>query len=134
MVDISEPQVLQHLFDIDTYIDSYDWKPFKKGVEIYRIYGDDSTGPAAALLRYEAGADVPIHEHKGYEHILILSGSQTDGKDVYQRGTLMISSPGSQHKIASETGCVVLAIWQAPVDFSIGKYGDHGKNEKQGSL
>ena len=121
MVDISEPQVLQYLFDIDNTLDEYDWEPFKKGVEIYRIYGDDSKGPAAALLRYRAGADVPVHEHKGYEHILILSGSQTDGKAVYQRGTLMISSPGSQHRIASQEGCVVLAIWQAPVDFSVGK-------------
>ena len=118
MVNISEPQVLQHLLEIDTYAEGFHWEPFKKGVDIYRIYGDDHKGPAAALLRYAAGAHVPVHTHTGFEHILILSGSQSDGTEVYEQGTLMISSPGSQHRIASETGCIVLAIWQAPVDFS----------------
>ena len=119
MVNIGSPQVIKHLLAIDANESHFNWAPFKDGVDIHRIYGDDHKGPAAALLRYAAGAEVPVHCHSGYEHILILSGSQTDGDDVYEKGTLMISAPGSQHRIASKTGCVVLAIWQAPVDFSM---------------
>ncbi|WP_455222668.1 cupin domain-containing protein [Kaarinaea lacus] len=119
MVNIGTPQILQHLLSIDTYLHHFNWEPFKEGVEIHRIYGEDDEGQAAALLRYAAGAEVPVHVHTGYEHILILSGSQTDGDNVYEKGTLMISAPGSQHRIISKEGCVVLAIWQAPVNFSV---------------
>ena len=43
--------------------------PFRAGIEIYRLYGDGMTGPTAALLRFEPGASVSLHEHTGYEHI-----------------------------------------------------------------
>jgi anti-sigma factor ChrR (cupin superfamily) len=119
MADIRAPQVLKHLLTIDNYLDHFKWEPFKEGIDIHRIYGDDNKGQTAALLRYAAGARVPVHIHTGYEHILILSGSQTDGDEIYEKGTLMISAPGSRHRIASETGCIVLAIWQAPVEFSV---------------
>ncbi|HEY5602408.1 MAG TPA: cupin domain-containing protein [Gammaproteobacteria bacterium] len=113
------PQVLEDLLTIDLHFDRLKWESFKEGVHIHRIYGDDKQGQSAALLRYAPGANVPTHVHTGYEHILVLSGSQTDGDNIYERGTLIISSPGSQHRIASDNGCIVLAIWQAPVDFTI---------------
>jgi predicted ChrR family anti-sigma factor len=110
------PYHLVDLFNIDINDQNYTWQPFRDGVQIYPIYKDDS-GASAALLKYEAGAQVPVHEHPGYEHILVLAGSQTDGQRVYEKGQLMISQPGSQHQIRSDTGCVVLAIWQKPVQF-----------------
>jgi len=119
MAKTGAPQILQHLLSIDSHLEHFNWEPFKEGVDIHRIYGEDHEGQAAALLRYEAGAKVPTHVHSGYEHILILSGSQTDGDAVYGKGTLMISAPGSQHRIVSDKGCIVLAIWQAPVKFSL---------------
>lgn len=112
------PQLIEHLLDIDDHMESFSWEPFKEGIDISHIYGDDSQGPSAALLRYAAGAKVPTHVHSGYEHILILSGSQSDGVAVYEKGSLMISAPGSRHRITSDQGCVVLAIWQAPVRFA----------------
>jgi len=115
--NIGSPQILKNLLSIGDHLDDFKWESFRKGIDIHRIYGDQHDGPTAALLRYSAGAEVPLHVHNGYEHILILSGSQTDGDNVYEKGTLMINSPGSQHRIASTNGCIVLAIWQAPVDF-----------------
>ena len=117
MEKIDLPLIVDKLMAIDEHQDLYAWEPFKQGIEISRIYGDSNAGASAALLRYAKGAEAPMHQHAGYEHILILSGSQTDGVNVYDRGTLMVSEPGSQHRIVSETGCIVLAIWQAPVDF-----------------
>jgi anti-sigma factor ChrR (cupin superfamily) len=111
------PCIVEHLFTIDEHQDEFEWEYFKEGIEISRIYGVSETGASAALLRYAKGAEAPMHMHMGHEHILILSGTQTDGVQIYDKGTLMVSSPGSQHHITSDQGCIVLAIWQAPVSF-----------------
>jgi anti-sigma factor ChrR (cupin superfamily) len=113
--------VLTDLFiehdDTGTKFDRYDWQPFRQGVEICQLYSGNDSGPAAALLRYAPGAAVPHHTHTGYENILILSGSQRDEHREYLAGTLMVSPPQSNHAISSPNGCIVLAIWQSPVEF-----------------
>jgi anti-sigma factor ChrR (cupin superfamily) len=87
------------------------WQEFRPGVRIHWLYRTEEDGPAAALLRYEAGSAVPLHEHLGWEHIFVLSGAQSDGFTRYAEGALMISAPGTHHAINSDEGCVVLAIW-----------------------
>ncbi len=91
------------------------WEPFRPGVDIYRLYGDGQTGPAAALLQYAPGASVPEHEHTGYEHIVVLSGAQQDIHGNHRAGTLVINPPGSSHRVVSDQGCIVLIIWEKPV-------------------
>ena len=96
-------------------LDPFPWEPFREGVEIYRLYSDGEQGSSAALLRYQPGASVPMHDHLGFEHILILSGSQTDDNGTHETGTLVINPPQTSHRVASATGCIVLAIWEKPV-------------------
>jgi anti-sigma factor ChrR (cupin superfamily) len=106
-----------HLPDLWTLADRADtlpWQPFRPGVEIHRLYGD-GTGPSAALLRYQPGAQVPHHTHTGYEHIFVLAGSQRDRHQTYAAGSLVINSPGTDHAVASDEGCLVLIIWEKPV-------------------
>jgi anti-sigma factor ChrR (cupin superfamily) len=91
------------------------WQAFRPGLQIHWLYRTDENGPAAALLRYDAGASVPLHEHLGWEHIFVLSGAQSDGSTHYAEGALMLSPPGTRHAINSDEGCVVLAIWNRPV-------------------
>jgi anti-sigma factor ChrR (cupin superfamily) len=94
------------------------FEPYFPGVEIHRIYGDDSQGPSAVLLRYEPGARVPRHSHAGYEHVYILVGEQTDERGSYGTGTLVVNPPHSRHdEVHSATGCVVLVIRERPVVF-----------------
>jgi anti-sigma factor ChrR (cupin superfamily) len=112
------PQVeLRDLFKISENADAIPWQPFREGVEIYRLYGDGVSGPTAALLRYRAEGRVPMHEHIGYEHILVLSGSQRDQNGTAAAGTLIINAPGTRHSVVSEAGCIVLAIYEKPVRF-----------------
>jgi anti-sigma factor ChrR (cupin superfamily) len=96
---------------------SYAWEPFRSGVEIARIYGDGTSGPAAALLRYAPGAEVPRHAHTGFEHIVVLSGSQSDERGTYGAGSVLIHAEGTEHTVVSPGGCVVLAFWYSPVAF-----------------
>ena len=108
---------LTDLFEISKNADAIAWQPFRDGVEIYRLYGDGVSGPTAALLRYTADGMVPLHEHTGYEHILVLSGSQRDQNGTANAGTLTINAPGTRHSVVSEGGCIVLAIYEKPVRF-----------------
>ncbi len=94
-----------------------DWQPFHPGVLIHRLYGDGLTGPSAALIWFQSGAAVPLHRHGGYEHILVLAGSQHDEGGLATKGTLLIHAPDSQHRIVSQEGCIVLAIYERPVEF-----------------
>jgi anti-sigma factor ChrR (cupin superfamily) len=108
---------IQNLFLLAEHPDSIEWMPFRDGVEIHRLYGDGISGPTAALLRFRKAAKVPLHEHEGYEHILILAGSQRDANGVLNPGTLRIHPPGTRHSAISEAGCIVLAIYEKPVRF-----------------
>ena len=108
---------LTDLFQISEKASAIPWQPFRDGVEIYRLYGDGVSGPSAALLRYKGEAMVPLHEHIGYEHILVLSGSQRDQNGTASAGTLTINAPGTRHRVVSEAGCIVLAIYEKQVRF-----------------
>jgi len=108
---------LTDLFHVSDWQRKLAWKPFQDGVDIFRLYGDGKTGPTAALLRFRAGARVPLHEHQGYEHIFVLSGSQVDENSRSETGMLIINPPGTSHSILSESGCIVLAIYEKPVRF-----------------
>ncbi len=108
---------LKDLFQIAENADTIPWQPFRDGADIYRLYGDGDTGPTAALIRFRAEGKVPLHEHQGYEHIFVLSGSQRDQNSTAGAGTLMINPPGTHHSVVSEAGCIVLAIYEKPVKF-----------------
>lgn len=107
--------VINGLLDAATDFDALDWQPLHAGVEIVDLYSPVADGARAALLRYQPGASVPWHVHGGYEHILVLHGSQQDGNGVYRAGTLVVNLPGSTHQVSSAEGCIVLAVWQRPV-------------------
>jgi anti-sigma factor ChrR (cupin superfamily) len=111
------PFELKDVFHFAAQQDRIAWEPYKKGVDIFRIYGDGVTGPTAALLRYREHGEVPLHEHVGYEHLLILSGTQRDENGIYTEGTFVINPPGTRHQVRSDAGCIVLAIYEKPVQF-----------------
>ena len=106
---------LANLTSIDTWQDQLKWQTFDTGIEIYQLYEPQQDGSQAALLRYLPGACVPLHEHPGFEHILVLSCEQSDENGTYTAGSLVINPPGSRHSVISKTGCIVLLIWEKPV-------------------
>lgn len=107
--------ILSDLFALAEHPERLTWEPFRLGIEIHRLYGDGQYGPAAALLKYEPGAQVPEHNHRGYEHIIVLSGAQRDHQGNHTAGTLVINPPDSSHDVVSDEGCIVLVIWEKPV-------------------
>lgn len=93
------------------------WEDLRPGVEAAWLYHDEASGARAALLRYQAGATVPEHEHLGHEHIFVLRGAQSDGQRTYPAGTFTIFPPGLSHQITSTDGCIVLAVWTGGLRF-----------------
>jgi anti-sigma factor ChrR (cupin superfamily) len=115
---LPQPLVIHRLLQRAPLLrDEQDWSPFRPGIQIRKLYQENDGGPAAALLRYEPSAVVPLHEHLGYEHILVLDGAQTDEHGTYPAGTFIVNRPHSVHRVASEGGCVVLMIWEKGVRF-----------------
>lgn len=110
--------VWPNLFDIDPSNADLKWEPLQPGVDICLLYGEREHGSSTALLRYQPGAIVPRHRHIGREYLFILRGSQRDEHGVYSRGTFLINKPGGTHRVISEEGCLVLAIWELPVEFT----------------
>ena len=92
------------------------WEPLAPGVEAHRLY-QWPTGQSAALLRYTPGARLRRHRHTGTEQIFVLSGSQADDLGRHSAGALVVHPAGSSHSIESDEGCLVLAIWEKPVEF-----------------
>ena len=117
MADAARAFSLKDLFRIADWEHTLPWAPFREGIDIYRLCGDGRNGPATALLRFRPGACVPLHEHIGYEHIIVLAGSQLDENGRAEAGTLIVNPPQTRHSVRSETGCIALAIYEQPVVF-----------------
>jgi predicted ChrR family anti-sigma factor len=117
MAEIFPGFVLQDLASISQRLHEFSWQSLGPGVELSPLCQDAAGNTKLALLRYAPGATVPEHLHTGMEYIQVLAGAQQDERGVYSAGTLLVSFPGSRHSVASTEGCVVLAIWEAPVYF-----------------
>ena len=89
---------------------------FREGITVHWLIKGGTDAPSLALLKYEAGAKVPYHRHRGLETILVLEGAQSDEHGTYEVGALVCNAVGSEHRVWSETGCVVLISWALPVE------------------
>jgi urea transporter len=118
MPALTAPIVLSGLLDHAKKLrETGDWKPFRPGVYALWLYDEGGGGAAAVLLRYEPGAQVALHEHVGYEHVLILEGEQSDEAGTYPAGSFVINPPGTKHSPRSAAGCVALLIYEKAVRF-----------------
>jgi anti-sigma factor ChrR (cupin superfamily) len=116
-MEITNRLIIDNIFDIEHLLASRNWESLSEGVKISKIYSDGDLGPQAAFIHYLPKARVPTHNHLGFEHILILQGSQQDGAQIYSAGTLVIHAENSEHSIYSEHGCLALGVWVKPVQF-----------------
>ncbi|QDU62643.1 ChrR Cupin-like domain protein [Planctomycetes bacterium Pan216] len=108
------PNLLEHVRQAQT---AGDWEPFRPGVTAHWFYRDPDGGPAAVLLKYEPGARVALHEHVGYEHMLVLEGDQYDEHGAYPSGSFIVHPRGTRHSPGSKEGCVALLIYEKAVRF-----------------
>ena len=115
-------QVLKGLLTDAASLNALPWErynqPGREGVLIHKLYDTSDTGangPAAAVVRYEPGANVQKHIHPGYELIFVLEGELINDAGRHGPGTLEVCPPNSGHALGSETGCTFLVVWEQPV-------------------
>ena len=90
-----------------------DWRPLSEpgvsGVFVKVLRFDKETRRAPTiLLKFDAGATYPAHNHPGGEEVFVLEGDLKLGKDHLYTGDYLYTSPNGKHAARSEGGCIVL--------------------------
>lgn len=65
------------------------------------------SGHTTSIVRFDADAYFPQHEHPRGEEILVLDGVFSDEQGDYGPGTYIRNPPGSRHTPFSRKGCVL---------------------------
>src|ERR1039457_4528216 len=102
-------KVYTNLFDGGLHNGQLKWtsyiQPGRAGVDVEWLYTGDETGPDGAedyIAHFRPGSHGDLHEHLGYEVLLILEGElHNDNGDRYPAGTLFVEQPTSVHQVSS---------------------------------
>jgi anti-sigma factor ChrR (cupin superfamily) len=108
------------MYEHDTQESQHPWTPLDfPGVSIKVLYTDTSTGASTVLTQLIAGAEIPAHWHThADEQVYVLEGDFVEAGANHGPGTLFIAKAGTTHgPHRSETGCIVLTHFNAPLDF-----------------
>jgi len=90
-----------------------EWKPLAEpgvsGISVKVLQFDKEARRAPTiLLKFEAGATYPAHNHPGGEEIFVIEGDIKLGKDHLHAGDYLYTAPTNIHAVKSVNGCVVL--------------------------
>lgn len=97
--------------------DQAGWKPLVEeavktgGISVKVLRFDEATQRSSTfLLKFEAGASYPNHNHPAGEEIFVLEGEVRFGPDQLKAGDYLYTAPGATHSVFSKTGCVILFL------------------------
>ena len=87
------------------------WSPSPSGT-VWRkrvhLVGPPESGQVTSVVRYDAGATFPLHNHPGGEEILVLDGVFSDEHGDWPKGTYLLNPEGFRHAPFSRNGCMLL--------------------------
>jgi len=84
-----------------------DWITLLRGVQKKILNKDSATGMQSYLLRMEAGATLPAHEHTADEECLMLEGDAMVGDIHLSAGDYHFARKGSRHgSVSTQNGCL----------------------------
>lgn len=94
-----------------------EWKPLAEpAVKTDGIYAkvlrfdEAAKRPPTFLLKFDAGASYPNHNHPAGEEIFVLEGEVRFGAEQLFAGDYLYTAPGETHSAYSETGCTMLFV------------------------
>jgi anti-sigma factor ChrR (cupin superfamily) len=89
------------------------WKPFGNAAQMKVLHDDGRT--MSWLLRLQAGAGLPAHEHDGAEECLVVSGDLWLNGEPFGAGDYQLAAAGSRHdEVRSDSGCLLLVRSPSP--------------------
>ncbi|MFZ1748734.1 MAG: cupin domain-containing protein [Saprospiraceae bacterium] len=95
---------------------STQWKLLKeegidtKGIYIKTLRFDESGRPPSFLLKFEAGASYPYHNHPAGEELFVLEGACIIEGVTLEKGDYLYTPPGFKHSVTTTTGCILYFI------------------------
>ena len=92
------------------------WQFSAPGVSKKVLRDDKQTGESTLLLKFEAGATYPMHNHPGDEEILVLEGDIKVGKRELRPGDYLYTPPEGKHAVSSRNGCLVFLRLSKPIE------------------
>jgi quercetin dioxygenase-like cupin family protein len=103
--------------EITNYItrsNQLDWTALKeegvntKGIFVKLLQYDESSKRAPViLLKFEAGAKYPYHNHPAGEHVFVLEGDAIFEGEKLSAGDYLYTPPNFKHEVTTESGCVL---------------------------
>ncbi|MEW6130256.1 MAG: cupin domain-containing protein [Acidobacteriota bacterium] len=96
------------------------WMPLDedlvKGVFIKSLlFDEENKRSPTILLRFEAGATYPLHNHPGGEEIYVLEGDVKLGKTELKTGDYLFTAVNHKHRVSTQNGCILLLKVPQPV-------------------
>ncbi|MBK7105085.1 MAG: cupin domain-containing protein [Ignavibacteriae bacterium] len=92
-----------------------EWKQlYENGINTNGLYFkvlrfDETTNrPPSFLLKFDAGAKYPYHNHPGGEEVFVLEGSVFFNDTELFAGDYLYTPKNFKHSVHSENGCVLL--------------------------
>jgi quercetin dioxygenase-like cupin family protein len=90
-----------------------DWQPLDEpgvsGIYVKSLmYDAEAKRFPTILLKFDAGARYPVHNHPAGEEIYVIEGDIHLGKDHLFAGDYIYTAPGNIHAVRTDGGCIVL--------------------------
>lgn len=90
------------------------WLRMMPGVQMRLLHVEPISGARSAIMRMEAGAEVPAHDHPEVEECYVLTGTVTIDDGDYQAGDHVVAPAGTNHqRIVARTETTLLLHWGA---------------------
>jgi anti-sigma factor ChrR (cupin superfamily) len=86
------------------------WTDAAPGVKRKTLWSDEATRRRADLIRFEPGAQIPLHRHLGDELIFMLEGSNADEWAEVLTGNISYRPNGCTHTVTTRNGATLLAF------------------------
>jgi anti-sigma factor ChrR (cupin superfamily) len=99
-------------------IDALPWRPTRwEGIRMKVLMEDKDKGLLTALMQWDPGTRLPLHEHVRIEQTYVLEGSLEDSEGVATAGNFVWRPEGSQHVASAPNGALILAFFLQPNRF-----------------
>jgi quercetin dioxygenase-like cupin family protein len=106
--------------NINDYIvrkNSKQWQPLiekdihYQGISVLSLrYDEQKKRSTSILLKFEAGATYPYHNHPAGEEIYVLEGEVIIEKTTLYAGDYLYTPPNFKHSVTTNTGCTMLFV------------------------
>ena len=103
-------------------VESLPWKSTPcAGIDMKILMEDPESGLLTALYRWQAGAELTLHEHVEIEQTFVLEGSHVDDEGEVRAGNYVWRPKGNRHIARSPRGALVLSMFLKPNIFLAGE-------------